>query len=71
MGIIEITFSWILIISNPEMKSKAFRQEIIALKKQGYKTEPAFAMALGLKGDPYYKELLNYLRITNIESVYL
>ncbi|MCH7403206.1 DUF4269 domain-containing protein [Belliella kenyensis] len=30
-----------------------FRQEIIALKKQGFKTEPAFAKVLGLKGDPY------------------
>jgi hypothetical protein len=34
-------------------KGEAFRQEIIALKKQGYKTEPAFGIALGLKGDPY------------------
>lgn len=32
---------------------EAFRQQIIALKKQGYKTEPAFAKALSLKGDPY------------------
>lgn len=39
-------------------RGETFRQEIIALKKQGYKTEPAFAMALGLKGDPY-QELLN------------
>ena len=30
-----------------------FRQQIIALKKQGYKTEPAFAKLLGLEGDPY------------------
>lgn len=30
-----------------------FRQQIIALKKQGYKTEPAFAELLGLRGDPY------------------
>lgn len=32
---------------------EAFRQQIIALKKQGYKTEPAFAKLLGLQGDPY------------------
>lgn len=36
-----------------------FRQEIIALKKAGYKTEPAFATLLGLKGDPY-NALLHY-----------
>lgn len=32
---------------------EVFRQRIISLKKQGYKTEPAFATALGLSGDPY------------------
>ncbi|MBE9583693.1 DUF4269 domain-containing protein [Mucilaginibacter sp. JRF] len=30
-----------------------FRDTIIALKKEGYKTEPAFAKASGLQGDPY------------------
>jgi hypothetical protein len=30
-----------------------FRQQIIGLKQQGHKTEPAFALALGLTGDPY------------------
>ena len=36
-----------------------FRQKIIQLKKQGYKTEPAFALALNLTGDPY-TELLKF-----------
>lgn len=36
---------------------EAFRQKIIELKRQGYKTEPAFALLLGLTGDPY-NELL-------------
>lgn len=38
-------------------RGEAFRKEIIALKKQGYKTEPAFGIALGLKGDPYLELL--------------
>ena len=36
-----------------------FRKKIIELKQQGYKTEPAFAMLLGLSGDPY-QSLLDY-----------
>lgn len=32
---------------------ETLRQEIIKLKLQGYKTEPAFAKALFLNGDPY------------------
>lgn len=32
---------------------ETLRQEIIQLKRQGYKTEPAFAKALNLTGDPY------------------
>ena len=40
-----------------------FRQQIIELKRQGYKTEPAFAKVLGLTEDPYlgllkFEELL-------------
>lgn len=42
-----------------EERGEAFRQKIIALKKQGYKTEPAFGIALGLEGDPY-EELLKF-----------
>lgn len=30
-----------------------FRQQIITLKSNGWKTEPAFAEVLGLEGDPY------------------
>ncbi|MBT1703195.1 DUF4269 domain-containing protein [Fulvivirgaceae bacterium PWU20] len=30
-----------------------FREKIVELKKQGYKTEPAFAKLLNLKGEPY------------------
>ncbi|KAF2332006.1 DUF4269 domain-containing protein [Flavobacterium daemonense] len=42
-----------------ESRDEIFRQEIIQLKKNGYKTEPAFAKLLGLKNDPY-SELLEY-----------
>lgn len=37
----------------------SLREQIILLKKQGYKTEPAFCMILGLEGDSYEK-LLEY-----------
>lgn len=40
-------------------KGESFRKKIIDLKKQGLKTEPAFALLLGLHGDPY-QSLLNY-----------
>lgn len=37
---------------------ESFRDKIIALKKAGMKTEPAFARVLGLKGDPYRAVLM-------------
>ena len=40
-------------------KGTEFKNKIIELKKQGIKTEPAFAQILGLKGDPYL-ELLKF-----------
>lgn len=36
-----------------QQEGKEFRKKIIALKEQGYKTEPAFAELLGLEGNPY------------------
>ncbi len=38
---------------------ETLRQQVVELKKQGIKTEQAFAIALGIKGDPYV-ELLSY-----------
>ncbi|MCG8578242.1 MAG: DUF4269 domain-containing protein [Flavobacteriales bacterium] len=38
---------------------EAFRQQILELKRKGHKTEPAFAKALNLTGDPYI-ELLKF-----------
>lgn len=34
-------------------KGEDFRMQIIELKKQGHKTEPAFTRLLNLQGDPY------------------
>lgn len=45
-----------------EEKGGDFRQKIIALKKSGIKTEPAFAQLLNLKGNPY-EALLNFKTI--------
>lgn len=42
-----------------QSRDENFRKEIIKLKQNGYKTEPAFGKLLGLKNDPYL-ELLNY-----------
>jgi hypothetical protein len=42
-----------------QLRGEEFRHDIIALKKSGLKTEPAFASLLGLSGDPY-EALLNY-----------
>jgi len=41
------------------MFGEEFRQRIVALKRSGYKTEPAFARLLNLSGDPY-QALLRY-----------
>lgn len=38
---------------------EGFRKQIVELKRQGHKTEPAFGLALGLEGDPYV-ELLQF-----------
>ncbi|KGO84724.1 diadenosine tetraphosphate hydrolase [Flavobacterium rivuli WB 3.3-2 = DSM 21788] len=36
-----------------QQEGEDFRKQVIALKRAGYKTEPAFAKLLNLKGDPY------------------
>ncbi|MEH6937840.1 DUF4269 domain-containing protein, partial [Bacillus sp. JJ664] len=47
--------------------SPNIRSEVIHLKKQGYKTEPALCKILGLDGDPYDslieygKKMINYI----------
>lgn len=40
-------------------EGEEFRKQIINLKENGWKTEPAFSELLGLKGNPYL-ELLKY-----------
>jgi hypothetical protein len=45
-------------------KGEVFRQQIIELKKQGYKTEPAFGKLLEIEGDAY--EYL--LRLYNLNA---
>ncbi len=41
-------------------KGDEFKSRVIELKKQGYKTEPAFALLLDIKGNDPYTGLLNY-----------
>jgi len=42
-----------------ESEDDGFRRSVVALKEQGYKTEPAFATLLALEGDPY-QAMLDY-----------
>lgn len=37
-----------------QSENEDFRLKIIELKKNGYKTEPAFAKLLDLEGNPYH-----------------
>lgn len=50
-----------MIIEDKILRSKGenFRKEIVKLKQNGYKTEPAFGLLLGLKGN-VYQELLDF-----------
>lgn len=50
------------------IEGNEFKSQIVELKKQGIKTEPAFAQLLGLKGDPYL-ELLKYDKKLNAITV--
>jgi len=41
-------------------KGEDFRKQLIELKRQGLKTEPAFALLLGLESNPYTELLSLY-----------
>ncbi len=49
-------------------KGEDFRKQVVELKKNGLKTEPAFAQLLGLKQDPY-EELLTYIPVNNPDRI--
>lgn len=44
-------------------KGESFRKQIVELKKQGYKTEPAFGKLLGIEGNAY-EYLLNLYKLS-------
>ena len=50
-----------------QREGERFRKKVIELKNAGYKTEPAFAKLLGLKGNPY-KAILDVNDIDNSTS---
>jgi len=50
-------------------KGESFRQQITGLKKQGYKTEPAFARLPGLESDDPYMALLRFEMNMNTDNV--
>lgn len=55
-----------MLIENEILKQNGlqFKKDIVSLKLKGFKTEPAFAKLLGLKGNPY-------LALLALESDYL
>jgi len=53
-----------------QLLGKAFKQQIIQLKKDGLKTEPAFARLLQIAGDPY-QGLLALASLTDKEITQL